>query len=44
MEEAENSWIRIRGADKIPMVLIGMPFKDGIPVLDNPPAQQKYAA
>lgn len=44
MEEAENSWIRIRGADKIPMVLIGMPFKDGIPVLDNPPAQQKHAA
>lgn len=44
MEEAENSWIRIRGADKIPMVLIGISFKDGIPVLDNPPAQQKHAA
>jgi transposase-like protein len=44
MEEAEKSWKRIKGADRIPMLLIGMPFKDGIPVLDNPPAQQKHAA
>jgi len=44
MQEAEKSWKRIRGADRIPMLLIGMPFKDGIPVLDNPPAQQKHAA
>jgi putative transposase len=33
MQEAEKSWKRIRGADRIPMLLIGMPFKDGIPVL-----------
>jgi putative transposase len=44
MQEAEKSWKRIRGADRIPMLLIGMPFKDGIPVLDNPPAQQKHSA
>jgi putative transposase len=42
--EAENSWRRIRGADKIELLLKGIPFKDGNPVQDNPPAQQKFAA
>lgn len=44
MEEAEKTWRRIRGADKIGVLLAGIPFKDGIPVLDNPPEQQKLAA
>lgn len=44
MEEAEKSWRRIRGADQIPLLLDGVPFKDGIPVQDNQPGQQKLAA
>ena len=44
MEEAEKSWNRIHGADSIPMLLKGVPFKDGEPVPDNPPAQHKHAA
>ena len=44
MEEAEKSWRKIRGFDKIEMLLKGIPFKDGIPVQDNPPGQQKLAA
>lgn len=44
MEEAEKSWRRIRGADRILPLLDGVPFKDGIPVQDNPPEQQKLAA
>ncbi|MBW8072334.1 MAG: IS256 family transposase, partial [Ferrovum sp.] len=44
IEEAEKSWRRIRGADKIELLLKGIPFKDGEPVQDNPPVQQKLAA
>ena len=44
IEEAEKSWRRIRGADKIEPLLNGVPFKDGLPVQDNPPAPQKLAA
>ena len=44
MEEAEKSWRKIRGADKIELLLKGLPFKDGELVQDNPPAQQKLAA
>ena len=44
IEEAEKSWHRIRGADKIEPLLNGLPFKDGLPVQDNPPVQQKLAA
>ncbi|WP_151638042.1 IS256 family transposase [Noviherbaspirillum aerium] len=44
MEEAEKSWRRIRGADKIGPLLDGVPFRDGIPVQDDPPEQQKLAA
>ena len=44
IEEAEKNWQRIRGADKIPVLLSGVPFKDGLPVQDNPPEQQKLAA
>ena len=44
MEEAEKTWRRIRGADKIGALLAGVPFKDGTPVQGNPPEQQKLAA
>ena len=44
IEEAEKSWHRIRGADKIGQLLDGVPFKDGIQAQDNPPEQQKLAA
>lgn len=44
MEVAEKSWRKIRGFDRIEMLLKGVPFKDGIPVQDNPPGQQKLAA
>ena len=44
MEEAEKSWRRIRGADKIKPLLDGVSFKDGIAAPDNPPEQQKLAA
>lgn len=44
IEAAEQSWRRIRGADKIDQLLKGIPFKDGTPVLDSTPAQQLLAA
>lgn len=44
IEEAEKSWRKIRGADKIELLLKGIPFKDGEPVQDDLPAQQKLAA
>jgi len=44
IEEAEKSWRRIRGADKIELLLKGVPFKDGEPVQDDPSVQQKLAA
>ena len=44
IEEAEKSWRRIRGADKIELLLKGIPFKDGIAVQDNPPLRQNLAA
>jgi putative transposase len=44
IEEAEKSWRRIRGADKIKLLLKGIAFKDGEPVQDNPSVQQKLAA
>lgn len=44
IEEAEKSWRRIRGADKIELLLKGIVFKDGEAVRDNPPLQQNLAA
>ncbi len=44
MEEAEKSWRKIRGSDKIELLLKGQPFKDGEPVMDDQPVQQKLAA
>lgn len=44
IEEAEKSWRRINGADKIELLLNGIAFKDGEPVQDDPSVQQKLAA
>ena len=44
MEEAEKSWRRIKGADRIEWLLKGVPFRDGEAVLDNPPLPQERAA
>ena len=44
IEEAEKTWRRIRGADKIEMLMKGIVFKDGEAVNDNPPPQQNLAA
>lgn len=44
MEEAEKTWRKIRGADKIDALLAGLPFIDGILTQDNPPEQQQFAA
>ena len=44
IEEAEKSWRRIRGAERIEQLLKGVPFIDGIAVSDNPPNQQSLAA
>ena len=44
MEEAEKSWRKIRGADRIKPLLDGVPFKDGLPAPENLPEQQKLAA
>ncbi len=44
MEEAEKSWRRIKGAERIELLLKGIPFKDGEALLNNPPIQQELAA
>lgn len=44
VEEAEKSWHRIRGAEKIELLLKGIAFKDGEAAQDNPPLQQNLAA
>lgn len=44
IEEAEKSWRKICGVDKIEPLLNGIPFKDGIQAQDNPPEQQNLAA
>lgn len=44
IEEAEKSWRRINGAERIEQLLKGRAFIDGIAVNDNPPDQQSLAA
>lgn len=44
VEEAEKSWHRIRGAEKIELLLKGIAFKDGEAAQDNPPLPQNLAA
>lgn len=43
-QEAEKSWRRIRGAERIADLVKGMVFKDGIPAPDNRPERQRVAA
>ena len=44
IEEAEKSWRRICGVERIEELLKGVTFKDGEAVQDNPPLQQNLAA
>jgi len=44
IEEAEKTWRRINGPEKIKLLLEGVAFKDGEPVQDDRPVQQKFAA
>lgn len=44
VQEAEKSWRRIRGVDRLTDLMNGMLFKDGVPVPDSPPEQQRMAA
>jgi transposase-like protein len=43
-EEAAKSWRRIRAPQKVAELLAGTRYKDGIPVIDDPPEQQREAA
>jgi len=44
IEEAEKSWRRINGVERIELLLKGVTFKDGEAVQDNPPLPQNLAA
>jgi transposase-like protein len=44
VQEAEKSWRRIRGVERIADLIKGTVFKDGIPASDNLPEQQRMAA
>lgn len=44
IEEAGKTWRRINGPEKIKLLLEGVAFKDGEPVQDDRPVQQKLAA
>jgi len=44
VQQAEKGWRRIRGVERIADLLKGMLFKDGIPVPDDLPEQQRMAA
>lgn len=41
--EAEKNWRQIRGANKIALLLNGVPFKDGKEVKEDQSGQQKLA-
>lgn len=44
VQEAEKSWRRIRGVERISELLGGMVFRDGVPATDDENEQQKLAA
>jgi putative transposase len=44
VQEAEKTWRRLNGVDRMTELVKGVVFKDGIPVPDNPPEPQKVAA
>jgi transposase-like protein len=43
-EEAAKSWRRIRAPEKVAELLAGTRYADGLPVLDDPPEEQRDAA
>jgi putative transposase len=43
-EEAAKTWRRIRAPEKVAELLGGARYADGIPVADDPPAEQREAA
>jgi hypothetical protein len=44
IEEAEKTWRRINGPERITLLLEGIAFRDGEPVQGDQPVQQKLAA
>lgn len=44
VQEAEKSWRRIRGVERIDELLAGTVLKDGVPALENDDQQQRLAA
>jgi transposase-like protein len=44
VQEAEKSWRRIRGVDRLRDLMNGMTFKDGVAVPDSQPDEQQMAA
>lgn len=44
VQEAEKSWRRIRGVERIDELLTGIVFKDGVPATEDETKQQKLAA
>ncbi|HEX8891838.1 MAG TPA: IS256 family transposase, partial [Terriglobales bacterium] len=44
IEDAEKTWRRVNGAEKIKLLLNGIAVRDGEPVPDDQPVQQKLAA
>lgn len=41
--DARKTWRRIDGAEKIKLLLAGIAFRDGEPIQDDQPVQQKLA-
>lgn len=44
IQEAEKTWRRIRGAERIEELLAGTLFRDGLPVTSDETKQQRLAA
>lgn len=44
VQEAEKSWRRIRGVNRLAELMQGRVFKDGVPAPDSPPERQWIAA
>jgi len=44
VQEAEKSWQRIRGIERLAGLLTGMVFQGGVPTPDNPSERQRMAA
>ena len=44
VQEAQKTWRRIRAPERLAEMINGTVFKDGLPVSDDPPEQQRVAA